>query len=142
MSETEKLKEYQDGDLTVEWRPERCIHSGVCTKGLSAVFKPKEKPWIQTEGATNDRIIKQIKKCPSRALAYQLNGELEEKSAKPTANKVNVLEDGPLVIEGACEVKLPDGKSETRENAALCRCGYSQNKPYCDGSHSKQGFKG
>ncbi len=65
-------REYQKGNVTVTWNPNICTHSGICARGLPNVFKPKEKPWIQTEGATEDEIVNQVKQCPSGALGYRL----------------------------------------------------------------------
>ncbi len=51
--------------------------------------------------------------------------------------------DGPLLVRGAFEVVTPDGEPlpRTRRTVALCRCGASVLKPYCDGSHKLIGFK-
>jgi uncharacterized Fe-S cluster protein YjdI len=57
------------------WQPEFCIHSGRCVRGLPEVFKPKEKPWITPEGSTTEKIIAQVKKCPSGALSYFMNDD-------------------------------------------------------------------
>lgn len=65
------MKTYNKEDIKVGWEPEKCIHSGKCVKGLSTVFKPKEKPWIQTENASKKAIIDQVKMCPSGALTIQ-----------------------------------------------------------------------
>lgn len=64
---------YPNDDITVIWKPELCQHSTICWKGLISVFNPKEKPWIKMEGATTERIIEQVKKCPSGALSYVEN---------------------------------------------------------------------
>jgi uncharacterized Fe-S cluster protein YjdI len=64
---------YTNGVATVVWKPNVCIHSTVCWKGLIEVFNPKEKPWIKMNGATAERIIEQVRKCPSGALSYFLN---------------------------------------------------------------------
>ncbi|MDB5272002.1 MAG: hypothetical protein JWO58_369 [Chitinophagaceae bacterium] len=66
--------------MTIVWKPEVCIHSRICwnnINGLPSVFKPMEKPWITMEGASTDRIIEQIKKCPSGALSFYLNNDPE-----------------------------------------------------------------
>jgi CDGSH-type Zn-finger protein len=56
--------------------------------------------------------------------------------------KVTVLANGPLMVEGSIKVVKKDGSSETKEQKNfLCRCGYSQKKPYCDGSHKKNNFQ-
>lgn len=66
-------KEYTNGEMTIIWQPDICIHSGICVQTLPLVYKPKEMPWIQIENATTDELIAQIKKCPSGALSYRLN---------------------------------------------------------------------
>ena len=58
--------------------------------------------------------------------------------------KITVLPNGPLKVEGDLEIK--DGKGnvlapKTKPDAYLCRCGHSANKPFCDGAHSRNGFK-
>ena len=66
----QKAFKYSNGEVTIVWQPDLCIHSGRCVKGLPEVFKPKEKPWIIPEVATTEKIITQVKKCPSGALRY------------------------------------------------------------------------
>lgn len=66
---------YSNGDITVLWQPDLCKHSTLCWKGLIEVFNPKERPWINMDGASSERIIEQVKKCPSGALSYYLNKE-------------------------------------------------------------------
>jgi len=66
---------YSNGEVTIVWQPELCIHSGNCARVLPQVFKPKEKPWITPEGSTTEKIIEQVKKCPSGALSYFMNEE-------------------------------------------------------------------
>ncbi|MTI20800.1 hypothetical protein E1176_07195 [Fulvivirga sp. RKSG066] len=137
-------KEYSNGEVTVVWKPDKCVHSGLCVKGLPKVFKPKEKPWINPEAASTEELTKQIKKCPSGALSYYMNeGHEEPKTDIKMENaKAQVIENGPLMVSGGITVEHADGKTETKKSVAFCRCGYSGNKPYCDGSHTKQGFKG
>ena len=66
---------YTNDDITVVWKPNVCMHSTLCWKGLIDVFNPKEKPWIKVDGATTEKIIDQVKKCPSGALGYFMNEE-------------------------------------------------------------------
>lgn len=63
------MKTYPKEDIKIGWEPEKCTHSANCVKGLSAVFKPNKKPWIQQENATKQEIIDQVAKCPSGALS-------------------------------------------------------------------------
>ena len=62
-------------------------------------------------------------------------------SLEPSRNRIEVSENGPLVIEG--EIRLLDPQEEpvtVEVSVALCRCGQSQNKPFCDGSHETTAF--
>jgi uncharacterized Fe-S cluster protein YjdI len=74
MSESEKP--YTNGEITVIWKPGVCIHSGKCVQGLSEVFNVKNRPWIDMEGASTDRIIQQVEQCPSGALGYVRNEQI------------------------------------------------------------------
>lgn len=65
------MKTYTKEDIKIGWEPEKCTHSAKCALGLSKVFKPKNKPWIQPENATKQEIINQVGKCPSKALTIQ-----------------------------------------------------------------------
>ncbi|MBL7924747.1 MAG: (4Fe-4S)-binding protein [Bacteroidia bacterium] len=71
-------RKYSNGEVTIVWRPALCIHSGICFKGLPAVFDPRRRPWIETDQAGTEQIIEQIKKCPSGALSYFMNQEGEK----------------------------------------------------------------
>ena len=66
-------KTYSNEEITVIWQPHMCTHAKECWKGLLSVFDPREKPWIKLDGATNDEIMSQIDKCPSKALSYTRN---------------------------------------------------------------------
>lgn len=136
----EKIIEYTNDEVTVVWKPETCIHSAKCVHGLPEVFKPKEKRWIQMENATTDAIVNAVKGCPSGALGYYMNadGKPEDKEeAQLEATKVEVIDNGPLMVYGLINVKHTDGNEEVKKRAtAFCRCGKTANKPFCDGSHN------
>ena len=68
-------KEYTNGEVTIVWQSEKCIHSANCVKNNPDVIKPKEKPWIIAENSTTKKIIDTVNKCPSRALTYYMNNE-------------------------------------------------------------------
>lgn len=69
----ELTKEYTNGEVTIVWKNSLCIHSANCVKGLPEVFKPRENPWITPENSSTEKLVEQIKKCPSGALSYYLN---------------------------------------------------------------------
>jgi len=57
-------------------------------------------------------------------------------------NYIKVRKDGPLLMTGDIEVRAADGTLlEKSDDVALCRCGRSGNKPFCDGSHRETGFR-
>ncbi|MCU0361431.1 MAG: (4Fe-4S)-binding protein [Bacteroidia bacterium] len=139
-------KEYSNGEVTIVWQSGLCIHSTKCWKGQSAlpeVFNPAQKPWIKPEGANTERIIAQVKQCPSGALSYYMNTNKNEKEEVLSSEHiVEVSKNGPLLMYGNIQVKGKDGVLVQKNKVtAFCRCGASGNKPYCDGTHTKIGFK-
>lgn len=60
---------------------------------------------------------------------------------KESLLKIKIYPNGPILVDGTIELTLADGTVIEKENAHFCRCGASKNKPYCDGSHAKIGFK-
>ena len=67
------VNEFTNGEITVTYAPKKCVHAEKCAKGLSEVFRTFIIPWIDLEASTTQKIIKQIKKCPSGALNYCQN---------------------------------------------------------------------
>ncbi|WP_179022326.1 (4Fe-4S)-binding protein [Winogradskyella forsetii] len=136
-----KTKEYSNGDVTVIWEAEKCIHSGICVKGSPNVFQPNERPWVKIDGASTDEIVNTVKKCPSGALSFYMNNK-DDNTSEALETKVEVLENGPLLVYGTLKVTHKDGNEETKnKTTAFCRCGRSHNKPYCDGAHVKEDFR-
>jgi uncharacterized Fe-S cluster protein YjdI len=62
-------KKYSNGEVTILWKPATCIHSGICFRGLGEVFDPRKRPWIMMEKSSSEKIVEQVKKCPSGALS-------------------------------------------------------------------------
>ncbi len=138
-------KTYSNGEVTIVWKPAVCIHSRICwdkVNGLPQVFNPAVKPWITPTAAPTDALIAQVKKCPSAALTYFMNEAEAATPAEESDCVVEVSPAGPLLVHGNILVKDKEGMETTKNNVtAFCRCGASGNKPYCDGSHRKSGFK-
>jgi uncharacterized Fe-S cluster protein YjdI len=136
------VKEYSNSEITIIWKPEKCIHAGECVKRLPKVYRPRKKPWLIIENATTEELKSQIEACPSGALSYNLKNQENQEIVEPKI-KVTVLENGPLLVEGAITIAKSDGTVENKtKTTAFCRCGASANKPYCDGEHKKNDFKG
>ncbi len=68
-----KTHKYSNAEVTILWQPNKCIHSGICFRGLPTVFDPRKKPWINPEEASTQAIVEQVKKCPSGALSILNN---------------------------------------------------------------------
>ena len=69
----EIIKKYSNGEVTVTWEPSKCIHSTICFSGLPEVFNPRKQPWVNIEGSTTNKIVEQVKECPSGAISFELN---------------------------------------------------------------------
>jgi len=129
-----KPKSYEGTDIVVSFDMARCIHARNCFLKLPEVFDPSRRPWVDPDAAPAEEIAAMIRTCPSGALSFRRkDGGREE--APPKLNRAVVMENGPVALAGDLEVA---GERMTR--ATLCRCGASQNKPFCDFAHEKAGF--
>jgi uncharacterized Fe-S cluster protein YjdI len=137
-----KTKEYTNGEVTIVWEADKCMHAEKCWRGLPGVFDPKSRPWINAEGASTSEIVKQVNQCPSGALTTFLNEDNQKEEGASPSIEVDIMPNGPLIIKGTVDIRLIEGDLINRKgNTALCRCGASSNKPFCDGSHRKVDFK-
>ncbi len=130
-----KVHNYESEAITVHYEPQRCIHAEECIKRLSIVFDRKQRLWIQVENASADAIAATVEQCPSGALHYTRKdgGALE---AKPATNTIHLDPNGALYVRGDIHIG-----GETYYRVALCRCGASQHKPFCDNSHKNINFQ-
>lgn len=65
------IKEYTNGEVTVIWKAGLCQHSGICARSLPQVFQPKSRPWIKTDMAESEEIIRTVGLCPSGAISIK-----------------------------------------------------------------------
>ncbi len=146
---TETVKEYGNGEITVFWNAELCIHSANCLIGLPEVFNTRKRPWVNVHASESKEIMKIVDTCPSRALTYLKSTKFVTSKPRKTAKmkskfaRVQILKDGPALITGNFIVRDAKKKKLKIENevAAICRCGASKKKPFCDGTHLTVGFK-
>jgi uncharacterized Fe-S cluster protein YjdI len=132
-------REYATDELVVEWWPELCYHSRECIKALPAVFDPERRPWIQVDAASADEVEAAVALCPSGALrSRRVGAPTRVESIGET--EVSVTPNGPLILHGNLRIVRDGVEIAKLEKAALCRCGQSSNKPFCDGTHQKVGF--
>ncbi|GCC52678.1 hypothetical protein SanaruYs_29160 [Chryseotalea sanaruensis] len=136
------IKKYSNGEVTIVWKPGDCIHSTICFRGLGEVFDPQKRPWVTPEHSTTEKIVAQIKKCPSGALSYYMNSDTEQTQVEVKSETiVETSPNGPLLVYGNVVIKDKEGILTKKNNVtAFCRCGASSNKPYCDGSHKRINF--
>lgn len=136
----QKIRYYAGQEIEISYDAGRCIHAAECLRGLPEVFDTARRPWIQPAGALPNEIAAVIDRCPSGALHYKrLDGGVAEEPDDPAA--IVPTRNGPLYVRGLVQLLGADGTVLTEDTRmALCRCGASGNKPFCDNSHRKVGF--
>ncbi len=133
-------KQYHGPDITVTYDAKRCIHAAECVRGLPTVFDTRQRPWINPHNAAADAIAEVVQRCPTGALHFTRSDQ-GPSEALPQHTTIRVSANGPLYLHGDIEISRPDGSILLKDTrVALCRCGASANKPFCDGSHTRVGF--
>ncbi|MDQ8020699.1 MAG: ferritin-like domain-containing protein [Moraxellaceae bacterium] len=123
--------------VTLYFEGKRCIHARHCVLSQPKVFKANTPgTWIFPDEARPDDLAALAQNCPSGAIQYRRHDDGPDEPA-PAVNTLRVRENGPLAIHAPITL----GDQAIGYRATLCRCGASQNKPFCDGSHNDAGFK-
>jgi CDGSH-type Zn-finger protein len=119
-------------DLTI------CSGAGYCGDRFTTVWAMLGE---SDDAAVRSRIRRMAMLCPSGRLAYRADGATEpDEFGHPPA--VSAIRNGPLWVRGGVAVVGSDGAPyEVRHRVTLCRCGGSENKPFCDGTHQDVGFE-
>lgn len=139
----DKRRDYPGKEITVHDNRKICSHAAECVNNLSSVFKLGSRPWINPDASKMNDIIDVVRRCPSGALSYSIDGveyRDPEEQRNPT---VTVLKNGPYHITGGIELigeNTQFGEGASKEHYTLCRCGASENKPFCDGAHKSSNF--
>jgi CDGSH-type Zn-finger protein/uncharacterized Fe-S cluster protein YjdI len=135
-----KVFDFPGEEIDVQWDGRLCIHIGECGQSEGELFVGGREPWCLPDKAGAEEVAEVCERCPSGALTYTgKSGEREQASGE---NSVQVTYNGPLYVKGDLEIEgAPDDMPGVRYRAALCRCGQSKNKPFCDNSHLKAGFE-
>ena len=131
------IEKVSSATVTIEFDAHRCIHSRNCVLGRPDVFVPNvQGEWIHPERATDEQLLELAHNCPSGAIQCRRpDGTPMEQG--PVFNTVRVRENGPLAFHAPLTV----AGAAVGFRATLCRCGASQSKPYCDGSHTGSQFQ-
>lgn len=123
-------------DVTVHFDGKRCIHARICVTQAPATFLADvDGPWIVADATDVEQLCGVVRQCPSGALTYERRDGKNE--PVPPANLVTLRENGPYAVRADL---LLDGE-RAGFRAALCRCGASKRKPFCDKSHKYIGFE-
>jgi CDGSH-type Zn-finger protein len=130
----DRLDEYPAKDFIVLDNRGTCRHFGNCTDQLPAVFHHEGDPFVTPDGDVPEKIIDIVRACPSGALGFVRGGiAYEDETREP---EIYVAQDASYHVRGGIELPAePMNAGANREHYALCRCGHSKNKPFCDGSH-------
>jgi CDGSH-type Zn-finger protein/uncharacterized Fe-S cluster protein YjdI len=133
---SEKIEIVPGSQAIVRFEGKKCIHSRHCVLDRPDVFVPNvDGEWIHPDRATPDELAALAANCPSGAIQVErLDGGKQESA--PLVNTLRVRENGPLTLHAPTRI----AGNEVGFRNTLCRCGASENKPYCDGSHTAVKF--
>ena len=125
-----------------------CQHSGLCSDRVPTAFRTGAEPFVAPSGGRLDELVRAVRDCPSGALSLGFDGPDDKHEARDLADwhgtrqrAIEVTQDGPYRVTGSIPVTdaagadVPRAAGSSREHFALCRCGHSQNKPFCSGMH-------
>ena len=130
------VKKYTNGEITVVWQPDLCVHATTCFTELPKVFVPYERPWIKLDKGVTEEIIKTVCNCPTDALTYFWNKDMKEEqkteNTEEKSTEIKILKNGPFLVKGDFNTKL---RSNIEYNIIFAKKNYEQ-------SHkSKKTFK-
>ena len=138
---TAKVHKYEGEKISVTWEGTRCTHAAECLRWLPSVFDVGHRPWVQSKNADADEVAETVMLCPTGALHFTRK-DGGEPEPKPEDNVIVVMPNGPLYVRADAVILTPEKEvmlEDTR--VALCRCGQSGNKPFCDNSHRRTHFR-
>jgi CDGSH-type Zn-finger protein/uncharacterized Fe-S cluster protein YjdI len=140
-----KIKEtrlrYEGKDITVYFSVDRCTHVAECLRGQPDVFDSSHRPWVKPDLADADQVAEVIIRCPTGALHFKRNDNGWEEPI-PEDNKISICSNGAMWLKGDLEIRTAEDQLLFKDTRiALCRCGHSAHKPFCDGIHAVTSFR-
>lgn len=134
----DKLHVYHGTALDVMYDKQRCIHFAACVRSLPRAFDPGSRPWVMPDNGAPEAVVRAVEACPTGALTYERKDG--GKPEVPNATTVALVSrNGPIYLRGRITLLTAEGPREELR-LALCRCGASTRKPWCDGSHHRVRF--
>lgn len=138
---SDDITKYPGEKISVKWDRRLCIHIGECGYSEGDLFVGGRDPWCKPDLTTVDNVVDVVKRCPTGAITFESTDSTVVEKAE-TENTVTVSYQGPYFVRGDLMIDgVADDMPGVRYRAALCRCGASKNKPFCDNSHETIGFK-
>ncbi|MDH4111455.1 MAG: CDGSH iron-sulfur domain-containing protein [Actinomycetota bacterium] len=133
----ERRYEFPAGEGTVSFDLAMCQHAGYCGDRFTNWRRLARQA---ADPAVRERLMQMVRLCPSGAL--EMRPDPDGDQLEPAlAESIGVVRDGPYLVRGGISVTSADGETyEVRNRVTLCRCGHSETKPFCDGSHARVGF--
>jgi len=133
--ENEIIQRYEGKEINVIFNRSICSGAGTCVRNYPKIYKSASEDWINPDGDNVDEVKKSVIQCPSGALSYEIAGE--SLSEDYDGYKLNVIKNGPLNIIGKVELHVDKWSTNANpQKYSLCRCGASENKPFCDYMHA------
>ena len=134
-----KITTYEGEEVDVTWDGRLCIHVGECGRADGELFMGGRNPWCAPDVTGVEDVVDVVERCPTGALVHLRKDGKRETAADE--NTIVVSNNGPLYAKGDLHIEgAPDDAPGLSFRAALCRCGQSKNKPFCDNSHEAAGF--
>ncbi|EIC22353.1 CDGSH iron-sulfur domain-containing protein [Thiorhodovibrio frisius] len=135
----DQISDFPGNDIEVHFDQSLCIGIGECGRATGDLFQQGRTPWCMPDASTPAEVREIVERCPSGALSY--SDKTGGPETPPSENRITVISDGPLYATGDLHIEgAPAEKPGLKTRAALCRCGKSQNKPFCDNSHRAAKF--
>ena len=132
--------QYDGSRRKITWDGRLCIHAEECARSEGPLFETGRKPWAQPDLVDEESADEIVARCPTGALVSTSPDGVPVERTSPE-NTVTVLPNGPFLVRGNLDILgAPEDMPGIKHRAALCRCGLSRSKPFCDNSHIKAGF--
>ncbi|NND91557.1 MAG: hypothetical protein HKN42_11905 [Granulosicoccus sp.] len=134
------VKNYTGKGATVTWDSKLCIHVGECGRAKGELFETGRKPWCDPDTSSDEQTLDVVRRCPTGSLSVVFSDPSKGETCDPE-NTITVVYGGPLILRGQLDIQdAPADAPALKFRAALCRCGMSRNKPFCDNSHATADF--